>query len=118
MIIDRRPWGDFRRFTADEKCTVKIVRIKPGRRNSLQYHRYRKEFWYVIDGRAKLRIGNRNVVAERGDSFVIPIGALHRWGALKKPVTILEIAYGKFDENDIVRVEDDYGRKGGHCAAT
>ncbi len=111
IVTDKRPWGSFKRFNRNANCTVKFVYIKPGRRNSLQYHIYRKEFWYVINGPAKLRIGNRDIIAKAGDSFTIPAKRLHRWGAMGKPVTLIEIAYGRFDEKDIVRVEDDYGRE-------
>ncbi|MCL4379210.1 MAG: phosphomannose isomerase type II C-terminal cupin domain [Candidatus Marsarchaeota archaeon] len=111
IVTDARPWGSFKRFNRNRSCTVKLVRIKPGKRNSLQYHLHRREFWYIVDGTAKLRIGNSEVIARPGDYFTIPARKLHRWGATKGPVTLIEISYGRFDEGDIVRLEDDFGRR-------
>ena len=106
----KRPWGGFRRFTLNEVSTEKILFVKPNQENSLQKHKTRAEFWYIIDGPAKVTIGKKTVKAKAGDEFFIKKGQLHRIGAYKKPVRVLEISLGKFNESDITRVEDKYGR--------
>ena len=109
-MVEKRPWGGFERFTLNEASTVKIVTIGQGKKFSLQYHKKRKEFWKFLDNPAKVTIGKRTFRAKKGDEFVVPVRTFLRIEALGAPVRILEIAFGKFDENDIVRVEDDYGR--------
>lgn len=106
-----RPWGKFEQFTQNEDTTVKIVTIDPGGALSLQYHKEREEFWYVISGNPIVTVGETVVNAKPGDEFIIPKLALHRMEAVDGAVQVLEVAYGDFDEdNDIVRVEDKYGR--------
>ena len=108
---ENRPWGGFERFTFNEKSTVKILTIKPKQKFSLQYHKNREEFWLFLDGPAKVTIGKKIIKAKKGDEIFIPKKTLHRIEALSKPVHVLEIAFGKFRENDIIRIEDIYGRK-------
>ena len=107
---EKRAWGGFDQFTHHEKSTVKILEIKPGQRFSLQYHHHRAEFWEMLDNPAKVTIGKRTVRAKKGDRFFIKKGTLHRIEAGSKSVRVLEISFGAFKENDIVRIEDDYGR--------
>ena len=107
---EKRPWGGFERFTANEKSTVKILTIKPGQEFSLQYHKNRREFWKFLDNVAKVTIGKRVIKVKRGDEVMIPVRTLHRIKAFSKEVNVLEIAFGSFDENDVIRVEDKYGR--------
>ncbi len=109
-FVEERPWGKYERFTHNEVSTVKLIYVKPNEILSLQYHKHRAEFWKVIQGSAKITIGNKMIKAEEGEEFYIPVKALHRLGAFDKPVKILEIAFGYQDENDIVRVEDKYNR--------
>ena len=109
-VEDKRPWGEFEQFTLNEVSTVKILTVEAGKRNSLQRHRYREEFWKIIEGECKVQIGNKKINPEKGDEFVIKKGQLHRLEGLKKEAKILEISFGKFDEKDIERIEDDYGR--------
>lgn len=105
-----RPWGRFRQFTANEATTVKIIEVAPNQMFSLQYHEKRSEFWRVLSGTPRVTIGDATVSAKPGDEFLVPVKALHRIGAGVEPAVILEIAQGEFDEQDIVRVEDQYGR--------
>lgn len=107
---EKRPWGGFERFTLNESSTVKILTIGPGKRSSLQYHRERKEFWKVLEGNPKLTVGGRVVRAKPDDEFVIGKRTRHRIEAGAKRVRMLEISFGRFDEGDIVRLEDDFGR--------
>jgi mannose-1-phosphate guanylyltransferase/mannose-1-phosphate guanylyltransferase/mannose-6-phosphate isomerase len=109
-IVDKRPWGQFERFTLNEKSTVKIITVLSGEAFSLQYHKNRNEFWYIISGRGTVTLGEEIIKAEAGDKFDIPSGVNHRLEA-QEDVKFLEIAFGDFNEDDIVRLEDKYGRK-------
>jgi len=105
-----RPWGSFDRFTHGEASTVKIITVSPDHRLSLQYHAKRSEFWRVLSGSGIASINGEDKPAKAGDEFEIGVGVKHRLAAGPEGITVLEIALGDFDENDIVRVEDDYGR--------
>ncbi|HVW71578.1 MAG TPA: phosphomannose isomerase type II C-terminal cupin domain [Candidatus Paceibacterota bacterium] len=105
-----RPWGSFDRFTLNEQSTVKIVRVDAGMRLSLQKHKHRSEFWRVIEGMGTAIVDQQERVIVPGDEVVIPVGATHRLIGGPKGVTVLEIAFGEFDENDIERIEDDFDR--------
>lgn len=109
-IITERPWGNFRQFTDNELTTVKILTVNHGEAFSLQYHEHREEFWKVISGDPEVTIGQNTVTAKAGDEFVVLPKELHRVKAGIEPAVILEISRGNFDESDIVRVEDKYGR--------
>ena len=108
---EKRPWGMFERFTLNEISTVKILTIKPRQGFSLQYHKNRKEFWRFLDNPAKVTIGKKTLKLKKGDEIIIPKKTNHRIEAYSKTVNVLEIAFGKFDEKDIIRLEDKYGRK-------
>jgi len=105
-----RPWGSFEKFVQNKLCTVKFLNIKKGGVLSLQSHKYRSEYWRVISGNPKVNIGNVNRVAKPGESFFVKKGQKHRLSAPKNNVKILEISFGKFNENDIKRFEDIYNR--------
>jgi mannose-6-phosphate isomerase-like protein (cupin superfamily) len=109
-ITTERPWGKFRQFTASEPSTVKLITIKYGQRLSLQYHQHRREFWVVLTGQPKIEIGKEAFTANPDDEFEIPPTVPHRISAGDAEVKILEISFGRFNEDDIVRLEDDYGR--------
>ena len=107
----KRPWGEFRQYTADENVTVKTIITLGGERLSLQKHQKRSEFWHILKGTPEITIDDKKFLAKPGDEFNIPIGSLHRLSAVNsEDVEILEIARGDFDENDIERIEDNYGR--------
>jgi len=108
--VDIRPWGKFEQFTLNEKSTVKIITVNPKKRLSLQTHKSRKEFWYFLDNPAKVTIGNKTKTVKKGSTILIPKGTKHRVQALSKPARFLEIAFGNFNEKDIKRLEDDFGR--------
>ena len=105
-----RPWGRFEKFHENKSCTVKLIYVNANSRLSLQYHKKRSEFWKVIKGTAVVEIDKKTIVLKEGEMTTIPRQAKHRVLALKSDCIILEIAYGRFDENDIVRLEDDYQR--------
>ena len=107
---ERRPWGRFEKFHENKPCTVKLIYVNSNSRLSLQYHNRRSEFWKVVRGTAIVQLEGKTIILTEGETLTIPRQAKHRVGALDSDCTILEIAYGKFDEKDIVRIEDDYQR--------
>ena len=107
---EKRPWGSFEQFCANEKCTVKIINVNPDEELSLQYHENRDEFWKILSGSAKIIIGEKETNATEGGEFFIPKGMKHRIITGNSHAKILEISFGDFDENDIVRIEDRYKR--------
>lgn len=109
-VTTKRPWGSFTRYTNNEQSTVKLLNVNQGEILSLQYHNKREEFWKVIKGNPVLVLGDDTKEATEGEEFIIPVGMKHRISALKDNVVILEISMGEFDEEDIVRLEDKYGR--------
>ena len=107
---EKRPWGSFERYSKNELCTVKILFINPGEELSLQYHQKRDEFMKVVQGKARVTVGEEIMEAEENEEFFIPRMTKHRIKAEAKPVKILEISFGEFDEKDEVRLEDKYNR--------
>jgi mannose-6-phosphate isomerase len=110
IIQDDRPWGGFRQFAHNALCTVKILTVADRQQLSLQSHRHRDELWVVLDPGLVVEIDGREHRAEPGDEFVIPRGARHRLGSAGGTGRVLEISFGEFDEDDIERYEDVYGR--------
>ncbi|MDE2030759.1 MAG: phosphomannose isomerase type II C-terminal cupin domain [Patescibacteria group bacterium] len=107
---EERPWGNFRRFTNNTPSTVKIITINPGESLSLQSHKERSEFWKVTGGGGVCEVNGEKHNFNIGDEKLIPVGAKHRIIAGDKGIEVLEIALGNFNEEDIVRYEDKYGR--------
>ena len=110
----KRPWGGFIKFIDNKPCTVKILQIKKGEALSLQLHKLRDEFWYLISGEIKLTLGKdkkhlKKQILKKDDYVFIPKNFLHQAEGLTS-AKILEISTGKFKEGDIVRYEDKYGR--------
>jgi len=111
IIEDERPWGRFRRYTLNEVSTVKIITVLPGQSLSEQRHQRRQELWVVLDDGIEVHIGDTATVADKGDEFFITAGETHRLSCVGDvPARILEVAFGEFDEADIERLSDDYGR--------
>lgn len=85
--------------------------MRPGGTLSLQYHSKRDELWVVLDPGASVEVGNQLLTPEPEETVFIPRRTPHRLSAIgEEPVRILEISLGEFDEVDIVRLEDVYGR--------
>ncbi|MBA3789323.1 phosphomannose isomerase type II C-terminal cupin domain [Patescibacteria group bacterium] len=108
---EHRPWGSFEQFTLNEPTTVKILRVDAGKRFSLQKHEQRSEWWKVIEGDGIVQTNDRERHVAYGDVIESPVGTLHRLTGGNNGIAVLEIAFGNFDENDIIRTEDDFGRK-------
>lgn len=107
---EERPWGSFRRFTNNALSTVKILTIKPNEELSLQSHNKREEFWCVIFGSGIFTIGENEIEGGVGSEHFIKLKEKHKIKSGPSGLKILEIAFGEFDEEDIVRYEDKYGR--------
>ena len=106
-----RPWGNFQQFVSNHPVTVKIITVEPGHRLSLQTHDHRGELWQILDAPIEVTVGDRTWSAQPGEAVWVPSHTVHRManhgdGAGR----LLEIAFGDFDEADIVRLHDDYAR--------
>ncbi len=112
-VVDERPWGRFEHLSFNETSTVKLIEVQPEQRLSLQRHEHRDELWVVLDVPLEVEVGGRRWTALVGERVWIPRGTVHRLG--NPGVTagrIVEVAFGTFDEGDIERLSDDYGRNG------
>ena len=77
----------------------------------MQYHKQRSEFWRILSGKGKITLGDEIIEAKKNDEFFIPIGIKHTAEGGDEELVFLEISFGNYDESDIVRLEDKYGRK-------
>lgn len=107
---EERPWGNFERFTNNEKATVKIITINAGESISLQIHEHRDEFWRVLKGSGVVHIADRDTDANEGDDFFVPRHTEHRISSGSGGFSFLEISFGEFEESDEKRIDDQYGR--------
>ena len=106
-----RPWGSFFQYANNEECTVSLMTVLPGQRLSLQSHTGRAELWIVIDDGAKVQVGDDIREYKTGDEIWIPANERHRLSCHgDKPVRVLEVAFGNWQQDDIRRYEDDYKR--------
>jgi mannose-6-phosphate isomerase len=109
---ETRQWGSFTVLDQGPGYQVKRLEVKPGERLSLQYHEQRQEHWLLVQGCAEVTLGDRQIQLHPGDSLDIPVKAAHRLanpGAI--PVILIEVQMGVYlGEDDIVRLQDDYGR--------
>ncbi len=107
-----RPWGSFTVLEDAPDCKVKRLVVKPGQVLSLQRHQRRAEHWTVVQGKAKVRLGDEELLLQQNQSTYIPVNTMHR---LENPGTedihLIEVQTGDyFGEDDIERFEDIYGR--------
>ena len=106
-----KPWGYFEQYTHNLPCTVKIITVSAGGTLSRQYHQKRDELWVVLDPGARVELDGEVLDPEVEEKLFIPRETVHRLSAVGAgEVRILEISFGTFDEDDIVRLEDVYGR--------
>lgn len=107
---ESRPWGNMTTLAEGEGWWVKIINVLPGKRLSLQKHKFRRERWIGIDGTIVAEIRGECKTIERGESEVVTFGDVHRASSFVGG-SFLEFAYGsKVSEEDIIRIEDDFGR--------
>ena len=110
---DTRPWGRWVVLDMTPQLVVKKLGVEPGKRISLQRHRYRSERWIVMQGEAVVQRGEEQVRLAPGDGVLIPQNVRHRLtNESDQEVMLLEIQFGELlSEDDIERFDDDYGRK-------
>lgn len=108
-----RPWGAYQRIDIGSRFQVKRITVKPGGRLSLQKHFHRSEHWIVVSGTAEVTVGTKVIELHENESTYIPIGEIHRLANPGKvPLELIEVQVGSYTgEDDIVRVEDVYGRQ-------
>jgi len=106
----KKPWGHELIFAITKKYVGKILEIKRGHRLSLQYHRKKHESLLVLSGKLKLTLGKKTRLVGRGAAFTVPPKTIHRFEAPKGTVTLVEVSTPEIW--DVVRLQDDYGRKG------
>ncbi|HET6590874.1 MAG: phosphomannose isomerase type II C-terminal cupin domain [Candidatus Nitrosocosmicus sp.] len=107
---EERPWGRFEKFIENQRCTVKLLHLKPAAQLSLQYHHKREEWWKVVKGSVTVEVDDNRTTLSENDTIYLPKGCKHRAINLDKPSIILEISLGQFEESDIVRIDDIYNR--------
>ena len=133
--IINRPWGLFNTFADNEQCTVKILKVLPGQSLSMQVHQYRDQFYYLFDNDFIVEYSTRPIdfillnnpnalvqwlteymihhEAKEGEMFGFRRGVIHRlsYNGFRDFGRCLDIAFGWNDEEDIIRIKDNYGRK-------
>lgn len=110
-LVVKKPWGNFKQYTMNEPSTVKILTVEPGQGLSKQSHRMRDELWIPLDEGAEIEVGDKKIHPKRDEEIWIPRNSTHRITAKDKRVKVLEISFGTFNEDDVIRYEDKYGRK-------
>tara|TARA_B100001094_G_C17765200_1_gene592320 strand:+ start:191 stop:676 length:486 start_codon:yes stop_codon:yes gene_type:complete len=108
---ETRPWGSFENLLDEEGHKVKKIVVNQGQRLSLQLHRNRYEIWHILSGVGEMQVGNCAWTVSAGDRVEIGKLEVHRiTNEGDTPVVILELQVGECQEDDIIRIEDDYGR--------
>ena len=106
-----RPWGSFENLLDEEGYKVKKIIVNRDQRLSLQLHRKRMETWHILSGIGEMQIGNSAWTVSAGDRVEIGKLEVHRiTNEGDAPIVILELQTGECQEDDIIRIEDDYGR--------
>lgn len=113
--FENRPWGTWEVIsdeTLNPNSIVKRITVSPHHRLSLQYHNFRNEHWFVTKGNIRATIGDQILDLSFGETVHIPVGVSHRIENIgDQTAIIIEIQYGELlDEDDIVRLQDDYNR--------
>jgi mannose-6-phosphate isomerase len=108
----RRPWGTFIVLDEGDGFKVKRIEVLPGKRLSYQKHAQRAEHWVVVQGTAKLTLDDKEINVPAGEAIDIGVGAAHRVeNADTELLVIIEVQRGSYlGEDDIVRLQDDFGR--------
>ena len=114
-LFEERPWGSFTVLDEGENYKVKRLEVLPGKRLSYQRHSRRSEHWLVVRGIAKVTLNDAEILVRTGETLDVPCGAAHR---IENPpdadkLVLIEIQTGDyFGEDDIERLDDDFGRSG------
>lgn len=111
-LKDTRPWGSWEVIDSGNNFCVKHIIIAPGGVLSLQLHHCRSEHWVIVKGTASITLENAEFTKSAGESVYVPLMARHRIrNTTNETVELIEVQYGdNLDEEDIVRLDDVYGR--------
>lgn len=109
-----RPWGSYQVIETDERFQVKRIAVSPGRRLSYQRHQRRAEHWFVVQGAGVVTLDGEDRPVRAGEAVDVAVGAAHRISNTgEQDLVFVEVQTGDyFGEDDIVRIEDDFGRAG------
>ncbi len=110
---DERPWGSWQTIEVGKNYQVKRILVKAHHRLSYQKHLHRAEHWVIVNGSGKVTIDGKKHLLKAGEHIYIPKEALHRIKNVgEDELTFVEVQIGSIlSEDDIIRVEDDYGRE-------
>jgi mannose-6-phosphate isomerase len=110
--FDRRPWGTFTVLDEGDGFKVKRIEVLPGKRLSYQKHAKRAEHWVVVQGTAKVTLDDEEIKVAAGQAIDIAVGSAHRVeNAAAELLVFIEVQRGDYlGEDDIVRLQDDFGR--------
>ena len=110
--LEQRPWGGYIVLVNDEYCKVKKLTINPKKRFSLQFHNKRTETWTIVKGELKITVGNTTNIYSYGQTISVPVKTIHRIENIGDEIAeVIEVQTGTyFGEDDITRLEDDFGR--------
>ena len=107
-----RPWGNYEGLIQGDRFQVKKIQVRPGQKLSLQKHFHRAEHWVVVNGTAIVHRDGEDIMLRENESIYLPLGCVHRLenpGMI--PLNLIEVQVGAYlGEDDIVRIEDTYGR--------
>ncbi len=109
---DERPWGNYTVLDDAANFKVKRIEVLPGKRLSYQKHSRRAEHWFIVEGTATVTLDGKEIVVTAGNAIDIPLQAAHRVAnQQQEKLVFIEVQIGDyFGEDDIVRLEDDFGR--------
>ncbi|CAN5280759.1 hypothetical protein BH24ACT10_BH24ACT10_02780 [soil metagenome] len=110
-----RPWGHYEVLTDGPDFKAKTITVRPGKRLSYQRHAHRSEHWFVVKGSGVVTLDGSPVPVQPGVAVDVPVGVAHRVENTSgdADLVFVEVQHGEsFGEDDIVRLEDDYGRSG------
>jgi len=110
--VEKRPWGNFHIIAKGKGYQIKEINIAPGKKQSLQRHKHRSEYWQIISGKGMVYLEDSKCILEENDNIFIPKGDLHRMENTEDYLlTLIEVQIGdEISEEDIERLEDDFGR--------
>jgi len=111
-MITERPWGSYEVLSTTETSQVKRITVKPGQRLSLQTHEKRSEYWVIEQGTGIVNLGDVEQLCAFGGAFIVEENMPHRISCTgEENLVFVEVQLGTyFGEDDIIRIDDDYGR--------
>jgi mannose-6-phosphate isomerase-like protein (cupin superfamily) len=110
--FDRRPWGSYTVLEEGSDYKVKRIEVLPGKRLSYQKHSKRSEHWVMIQGTGRITLDDEDIVLKPGQAIDVPVGTAHRIENIGEVMlAFIEVQLGAYlGEDDIVRLQDDFGR--------